>query len=283
MRSARLIQPRSCPTARCRAVDTNFDGAIDSDELHEALQQLNIKTSKEETIAIFEAVIAGAAVEASSSVTGAKPEDLESLSMSLFTNLIADLRAFDEVDKEGARRLSRDGASAALTSLGVSHAGFDAMLSSAGLGQTLSRADFVRVIRVSPEAYGGCATCAWNLFEETAALAKGSLECSHFFPLEHQHTPLWWMSLTLPPLTLPPPRAPWFDTAPRRRAEPETPTAWPGVVRVRRRRCAQLDVQKEAAARKGGELECVSACVNGTAFLILRCMVSLFTCVDASE
>ena len=39
------------------AFDTNCDGAIDCDELHDALQALGVRTARDETIAIFEAIV----------------------------------------------------------------------------------------------------------------------------------------------------------------------------------------------------------------------------------
>ena len=64
--------------------DTNFDGGIDEDELHDALQQLNIKTSKEQTKSIFKAATGGSGVAAT--VTGAVAASVDSLSMQVFTS-----------------------------------------------------------------------------------------------------------------------------------------------------------------------------------------------------
>jgi Ca2+-binding EF-hand superfamily protein len=64
--------------------DTNADGGIDVDELHDALQQLNIQCSKEQTRSIFKAATGGTGV--AGLVTGAVAADVESLSMQVFTS-----------------------------------------------------------------------------------------------------------------------------------------------------------------------------------------------------
>ena len=122
-------------------------GGIDEEELHNCLEQIGVRTTKEETRRVFRAATGGGG--AVGMVTGAVAADLESLSMSVFTNLVADLRTFREMDVDKDGLLTRSEVSAALSALGVEHnpTGLDTMLTSANFGERLDMAEFVKVVR----------------------------------------------------------------------------------------------------------------------------------------
>ena len=130
------------PHARCCGA-----GGIDVDELHNCLDQIGVRTSKEETLSVFRAATGGG--DTVGSVTGAMSADLDALSMSVFTNLVADLRTFRQTDADGDGLLTRPEVSTALTALGVAHnpTNLDTMLTSAHFGDRLGMAEFVKVVR----------------------------------------------------------------------------------------------------------------------------------------
>jgi len=100
--------------------DTNCDGAIDCDELYDALQALGVRAGRDETIEVFEAIVRVA--PPSMSFKGSASTDKEAgLSMNVFTNLVSDLRAFNDHDADADGVISLVEASAALTQLGVAH------------------------------------------------------------------------------------------------------------------------------------------------------------------
>jgi len=102
------------------AFDTNCDGAIDCDELYDALQALGVRSGRDEVIQVFEAIVRVA--PPSMSFKGGAATDKEAgLSMNVFTNLVSDLRAFNDHDTDADGVISLAEASAALTQLGVTH------------------------------------------------------------------------------------------------------------------------------------------------------------------
>lgn len=119
------------------AVDTNCDGAIDASELHSALLQLGLRPAHDETLAILRAangststarenvsvndvVLTAAAAPADAPSSGApSPTRIapDTLILSHFSQLVADLRAFKEYSDEGV--LDADGVRKALRELGL--------------------------------------------------------------------------------------------------------------------------------------------------------------------
>ena len=70
------------------AFDTNCDGAIDCDELYDALQALGVRSGRDEVIQVFEAIVRVA--PPSMSFKGGAATDKEAgLSMNVFTNVRA--------------------------------------------------------------------------------------------------------------------------------------------------------------------------------------------------
>ena len=121
------------------AFDTNADGSIDSEELHEALIRLGMGTSKEQSAAVFKV-----ALEAGT------PSEDGGLTMTLFTNLIADLRAFKACDSNRDQMLARDEVAPALMMLGLTPPepkALDTVLTNAGLGANVDVPSFVKIVK----------------------------------------------------------------------------------------------------------------------------------------
>ena len=129
------------------AFDTNCDGSIDAAELHEALQQLGMRTTAEQSLAVFDATRTdGGSSSSAPAGEGGEP----GLSMSEFTNVVADLRAFKTSDADRDGRLERSEVAKAFGLLGLpplEPAALDAICARAKLGSTLDMVSFIQLVK----------------------------------------------------------------------------------------------------------------------------------------